>query len=357
MQRVETLSNLLAEKIQNKASVNELLNTVKMLESELLHLRSITPPSTIDSDVSVVKISAKPVESTVETFLPIEEEKTVELLQVDEAELEAELEEIKLHAAEKNRMSTLNKPALVFDSIEDVPSMVSRNTAPEIKTTEPEMLDVNEVNEFVKNQQEINVKTLPTEVTIKPNTEINDVTLPKEINETLQENNTSSLNDVLAKTTAAPTEQINTTAKEINETIQENSSSSLNDALAKTTIAPVEQIKTTTKEINETIPTSHATSINDMLAKPVNEVSDALKDAPIKDLKKAIGVNERFLYLNELFRGDETMYERSIKTINAFEIYPEAEFWIRRELKLKLGWDDKYQTVKQFDNLIRRRFA
>jgi hypothetical protein len=70
-----------------------------------------------------------------------------------------------------------------------------------------------------------------------------------------------------------------------------------------------------------------------------------------------VGINDRFLFINELFRGDDVMYERSIKTINNFSIYPEAEYWIKRELKLKLGWDDKNEVVKQFDQLIRRRFS
>jgi hypothetical protein len=77
----------------------------------------------------------------------------------------------------------------------------------------------------------------------------------------------------------------------------------------------------------------------------------------IRDLKKAIGINDRFLYINELFRGDENMYERSIKTINGFSILPEAEYWIQRELKVKIGWNQDSETVKQFDQLVKRRFT
>jgi len=80
------------------------------------------------------------------------------------------------------------------------------------------------------------------------------------------------------------------------------------------------------------------------------------QDETVKDLKKAIGVNDRFLFINELFRGDEAMYERSIKTINNFSILAEAEYWIRRELKIKIGWTDADPIVKQFDQLVRRRF-
>jgi hypothetical protein len=82
-----------------------------------------------------------------------------------------------------------------------------------------------------------------------------------------------------------------------------------------------------------------------------------LKETPIKDLRKAIGINDRFLFINELFRGDENMYERCIKTINNFNIYPEAEYWITRELKVKLGWKDDSETANHFYQLVKRRFT
>ena len=110
------------------------------------------------------------------------------------------------------------------------------------------------------------------------------------------------------------------------------------------------------KELHEILPTQQTASLNEKLKQSKMELSDTLQEQPIKDLRKAIGVNDRFLFINELFRGDETMYERSIKTINGFSIYPEAEYWIKRELKLKLGWNEKNEIVKQFDHLVKRRF-
>ena len=83
----------------------------------------------------------------------------------------------------------------------------------------------------------------------------------------------------------------------------------------------------------------------------------SLKDAPIRDLRKEIGINDCLVFISELFRGDEPMYERSIKTINSFNIYPEAEYWMNRELKIKLGWDDTRETVKHFYQLVKRRFT
>jgi len=111
------------------------------------------------------------------------------------------------------------------------------------------------------------------------------------------------------------------------------------------------------REINDLIGQG-AASIHDKLKQggPA-ELGSLLKAPPVKELRKAIGVNDRFVFINELFRGDEPMYERSIKTINNFRILPEAEYWMERELKIKLGWDDSREIVQHFYQLVRRRFS
>jgi hypothetical protein len=98
-------------------------------------------------------------------------------------------------------------------------------------------------------------------------------------------------------------------------------------------------------------------SLNDKLRQSKTELIEILKETPVRDLRKAIGINDRFLFINDLFRGDESMYERSIKTINSFNIFPEAEYWINRELKVKLGWNAEDPAVVHFDQLIKRRFS
>lgn len=108
-------------------------------------------------------------------------------------------------------------------------------------------------------------------------------------------------------------------------------------------------------EINDN--TSTEESLNDKLRQGKTELVEILKETPIKDLRKAVGINDRFLFINELFRGDENMYERCIKTINSFNIYAEAEYWITRELKVKLGWKDDQVSVQHFDQLVKRRFS
>jgi len=91
--------------------------------------------------------------------------------------------------------------------------------------------------------------------------------------------------------------------------------------------------------------------------KEVREVKDHLVLEPIKDLRSAIGINDKFQFIQELFGGDEKSFEVGIKTINAFKIFPEAQFYIKRELREKNNWDEESNVVKQFDQLIKRRFS
>jgi hypothetical protein len=115
------------------------------------------------------------------------------------------------------------------------------------------------------------------------------------------------------------------------------------------------QPKEGAKELNDV--TVQHESLNDKLRQGKTELVEVLKETPVKDLRKAVGIHDRFLFINDLFRGDENMYERSIKTINSFNIYAEAEFWISRELKTKLGWGKDHPSVVQFDQLVKRRFS
>lgn len=111
------------------------------------------------------------------------------------------------------------------------------------------------------------------------------------------------------------------------------------------------------QEVNETMTLQE--SLNDKFHQSVSnkEIVHNISNVPIKDLRKAIGINDQFLFINELFRGDQIMYDRSIKTINSFNIYGEAELWIKRELKLKMGWNEESAASALFDQLVRRRFS
>jgi hypothetical protein len=96
--------------------------------------------------------------------------------------------------------------------------------------------------------------------------------------------------------------------------------------------------------------------LNEQLGQPQEEWAHKMQSTPIDNLASAIGINDRYLFISELFRGDESMYERSIITLNKFNSFPEAHAWSERELRLKLGWDTQNPITQQFEQLIKRRF-
>ena len=77
MERVETLSKMLVDKISKKASYTDILVTVKMIESELLHLNNINPTTKYEEKLTTHIDIFK---TSVDRELDIEEEKIVEIL-------------------------------------------------------------------------------------------------------------------------------------------------------------------------------------------------------------------------------------------------------------------------------------
>jgi hypothetical protein len=149
---------------------------------------------------------------------------------------------------------------------------------------------------------------------------------------------------------------IDTTAK--GPAISEMNSGWLFDTSTEIPTLALQPKKNEFAEINQLMESIHSMPVlNEKLRANQIEIGSVLNNEPIKELKKGIGINDRFLFVQELFRGDESMYERSIKTIDSFAIYPEAQFWIQRELKLKIGWNEDSATVKHFDQLVKRRFS
>jgi hypothetical protein len=106
-------------------------------------------------------------------------------------------------------------------------------------------------------------------------------------------------------------------------------------------LEPITPVMTT--EINSTVTTS--------------ELQEKLALEPIKDLKAAIGINDKFQFIETLFGGDEKAFEQAIKTINGYKILAEAQFWIKSNLRTQYQWEDQSEVVKAFDLFVKRRFA
>jgi len=99
-----------------------------------------------------------------------------------------------------------------------------------------------------------------------------------------------------------------------------------------------------------------AASLNDRLAAREREVSDRLAEEPVTDLRKAVSLNDRFRFVNELFKGDAGLFEEAMRVLNGSPGLEEATAWIESECFGKLGWEREDGLCAQFVGLVRRRF-
>lgn len=84
---------------------------------------------------------------------------------------------------------------------------------------------------------------------------------------------------------------------------------------------------------------------------------EQLGNGPLNNLKEAIGLNERFLFSNELFNGNMEAFNRALNELNHLENTPDAERLINEQLAPNYKWDIENEAVERFISLVKRRFA
>ena len=87
-----------------------------------------------------------------------------------------------------------------------------------------------------------------------------------------------------------------------------------------------------------------------------NTVVSQLHRKPVADLKVAIGINEKFLFINQLFDGNLQDYSEAIAKLNASGDLNTARQFISSELVIRFSWPNDNEHVKNFMDLVERRF-
>lgn len=85
-------------------------------------------------------------------------------------------------------------------------------------------------------------------------------------------------------------------------------------------------------------------------------LANKLEHQSISDLKQAIGLNERFFFANELFRGDGTEYSRAIEELNHLGSMEDAKRLIQTKYEERFKWDYESEAVSSFLSLLNRRY-
>ena len=94
--------------------------------------------------------------------------------------------------------------------------------------------------------------------------------------------------------------------------------------------------------------------INEHISKQrsANDISVKLHSKPVDDIAKAIGLNEKFLYINELFNGDAVHYKKTLEFLNNCKDFNEAFSFIENNF----NWDMNRTEVQNFLDIVKRKY-
>jgi hypothetical protein len=95
-------------------------------------------------------------------------------------------------------------------------------------------------------------------------------------------------------------------------------------------------------------------SLNEKLGirKDDDDISDILKSKPITRLSEAIGINDKFLFIRELFNGNSELYNKTISRLDSSGTFTDA----RAIVMNFAGNDAENQAAKQLLELVKRKF-
>ncbi len=92
-------------------------------------------------------------------------------------------------------------------------------------------------------------------------------------------------------------------------------------------------------------------SVNDIMSDDISNLEHKLSNRPVTSLQSAIGINDRFQYIRELFEGSVDNFVKTVADLDSMNDIKDAVNYLQNNFKWK-----KNETSLKFVNLIKRRF-
>lgn len=93
-------------------------------------------------------------------------------------------------------------------------------------------------------------------------------------------------------------------------------------------------------------------SVNDLLSgNDDKKLEYKISNSPVKSIQTAIGINDRYQYIRELFDGKADIFTKTVTDLDKLENIQQAVNYLQENFKWK-----KNETSLKFVNLVKRRF-
>ncbi len=118
---------------------------------------------------------------------------------------------------------------------------------------------------------------------------------------------------------------------------------------------PVEPVKQEAAETKPMAESEKKLSLNEMLSANRNHASSTF-DRPITDLKAVISLNDKMIFIKELFNGYNLAYSEAIEILNRFDSFEAADNFLIKNYAEKNNWAEKQAVVDRLYEILNRKF-
>jgi len=92
-------------------------------------------------------------------------------------------------------------------------------------------------------------------------------------------------------------------------------------------------------------------SVNDLITDDAQKLEQKISNMPVASIQAAIGINDRFQFIRELFEGSSEKYVETVTKLDSMTELKEAVAYLQQNFKWK-----KTEVSLKFVSLIKRRF-
>lgn len=101
-------------------------------------------------------------------------------------------------------------------------------------------------------------------------------------------------------------------------------------------------------------------TLNEMLSAKLSQGAGNANQRSAKkldDLKTAISINDKMVFIKELFNGYNLAYSEAIEIVNRFESFEAADNFLQKNYSVKNDWENKQITVARFYEYLEKKFV
>ncbi len=216
-----------------------------------------------------------------------------------------------------------------------------------------EIIDIVDINleDFVKVEDKAEPEYIRTEETIESEEFEPEIEVDDEIEESYSDYNDEE----------TPDEEEDEIVEEINDIEEDeiNDEDNLNaeDKSEEETQVEEKEIENSAKEINEDlVKESTESTLNDKFGIESKTLADVHEEKKISNIMEAISINHKYMFLQELFDGDNEVFQKAVIEIEERKTFDAAVEFLVQNYAKEFFWDMNSDEVKEFLKVIFRYF-